>query len=81
MTRGPFPRFEAMMLDASRRAPYVAEAFKVVTADLAFRLVDEGAAAAHEDVINAMAAQCGMVIGMSVQPRAWTYELTEGPHA
>jgi hypothetical protein len=81
VTHGPFHRFEAMMLDASRRAPYVAEAFRIVTADLAFKLVDEGAAAAHADVINAMAMQCGMVISVSAQPRAWTYELTEGPHA
>lgn len=81
MTRGPFHRFEAMMLDASRRAPYVAEAFRVVTAELAFKLVDEGSGAGHDDVINAMAAQCGIVISVSAQPRAWTYELTEGPHA
>jgi hypothetical protein len=80
VTRGPFHRFEAMMLDASRRAPYVAEAFRVVTAELAFKLVDEGGAG-HDDVINAMAVQCGMVISVSAQPRAWTYELTEGSHA
>jgi hypothetical protein len=81
VTRGPFPRFEAMMLDAQRRAPYVAEAFRAVAAELAFRLADGGDTAARDDVINAMAMQCGMVI--HVQPaergRAWTYELTEGP--
>lgn len=78
MIRGPFPRFEAMMLDARRRAPYVGEAFKVVLAEMAFRLIDEQQHSSPEDVINAMAMQCGMVIDRP-DGRTWTYELTEGP--
>ena len=82
MLHGPFNKFEAMMADAFKRSPVIEKAFNVVTAELAFRLIDEDQVIADWDVINGLAHQCGMVIG--VQPdafngHAWTYELTEGP--
>jgi hypothetical protein len=80
MIHGPFSKFEAMMDDAFKRAPYVQDAFLAVTADLVYNLVDEDEEVADWGVINGMAQQCGMVI--SVHPdafdgHAWTYELTE----
>jgi hypothetical protein len=77
---GPFNKFEAMIADAIKRAPYVEAAFAAVTAELVYKLVDDDEDIADWSVINGLAKQCGMVI--SVHPddfdgHAWTYELTE----
>lgn len=80
MIHGPFSKFEAMIADAIKRAPYVEKAFQAVTAELIYRLIDEDEDIVDWGVINGLAKECGMVI--SVHPdefddHAWTYELTE----
>ena len=80
MIHGPFNKFEAMMADAFKRDPVVKQAFNVVTAELAFKLIDEDQVIADWDVINGLAHQCGMVINVhpgSFDDHCWTYELTE----
>jgi hypothetical protein len=80
MIHGPFSKFEAMLDDAFKRAPYVQDAFLAVSADLVYKLIDDDEHVTDWAVINGMAKQCGMVI--SVKPgdfdgHEWSYELSE----
>lgn len=76
MIYGPFAAFSTMIDDAVVRAPYVEAAMNVVGSGLVFKLLDPDSNVTHDDVMNAIARQCGMVVKHDAF-EGWTYELTE----